>query len=533
MPTVKLPHDWQILSGDAMYAMVWATAKPSPGIRLCELLNEMGRPTLAEIHIHRTHLPLLPAAWRTMAPAQPITRSTPSQLAWLRPYQREDVDFISKRTGVVLASDLGIGKTAIASATASVAYTLIVCPSSAIVVWEQECQRMGWTYKTLDHKAYREPLRNGDFNRVQALIVSYNLLPALAGSMTLGSKWQTQTLIADEAHQLTNKRVTWAQMFRMVHREKTILLTATPMRNRLRSLWGLLDCACPHAFGSEYDFRKYYCGATTGSFGLEDGEPTNQLELATRLTECVIKRTRSQVQIALPAHTRTVIDCAIPSCDLMDALEGLRGHSTAPRPAEAIRALGALRLAVGRAKARHALTQIDDLVDAHQRVILWVWHHEVAAILKEWGRPGVPVDVLLGDTHSRKRTEIVNEWRAGDHTTPRVLIASIGAAATAIALTTARLAVFVELDWTPMNLIQAEKRHYRFGNVFKDIQTSYIVSQVGVDRQMMKALLEKANASETALGEDGSLAQMRGLLAEEEPTSESIALRWLREGSAL
>jgi hypothetical protein len=69
--------------------------------------------------------------------------------------------------------------------------------------------------------------------------------------------------------------------------------------------------------------------------------------------------------------------------------------------------------------------------------------------------------------------------------------------------------------------------------MFKDIQTSYIVSQVGVDRQMMKALLEKANASETVLGEDGSLAQMRGLLAEEEPTSESIALRWLREGSAL
>jgi hypothetical protein len=188
---------------------------------------------------------------------------------------------------------------------------------------------------------------------------------------------------------------------------------------------------------------------------------------------------------------------------------------------------------VGRAKARHALTQIDDFVDTHQRVILWVWHHEVAAILKEWGRPGVPVDVLLGDTHNRKRTEIVNEWRAGDHAKPRVLIASIGAAATAIALTTARLAVFVELDWTPMNLIQAEKRHYRFGNVFKDIQTSYIVSQVGVDRQMMKALLEKANASETVLGEDGSLAQMRGLLAEEEPTSESIALRWLREGSAL
>jgi hypothetical protein len=166
-----------------------------------------------------------------------------------------------------------------------------------------------------------------------------------------------------------------------------------------------------------------------------------------------------------------------------------------------------------------------------------VWHHEVAKKLEAWisvnkmiGKlQNVPVDMLLGDTHSRKRAEIVNEWRTGDFNKPRVLIASIGAAATAISLTTARAAVFVELDWTPMNLIQAEKRHYRFGNVFPDVATYYMVSQVGVDRQMMRALLEKAAASETALGQDGSLEQMRALLDEEEPAPELLAVRWLKD----
>jgi hypothetical protein len=111
-----------------------------------------------------------------------------------------------------------------------------------------------------------------------------------------------------------------------------------------------------------------------------------------------------------------------------------------------------------------------------------------------------------------------------------VLIASIGAAATAIALTTAKAAVFVELDWTPMNLIQAEKRHYRFGNVFPEISTTYLVAPtVGAERQMIAALLEKAEASELALDVDGSVDQMRALLAEEPPTEKSLVDRWLKE----
>jgi SNF2 family DNA or RNA helicase len=534
MSAVRLPQDWQILSSQPMLSMVAAAKTMPPGIRPQFIVGETGKPRIAELHVHRTHLPLVPELleeqhlgdWSDIS-------ATPAQLEWLRPYQREDANFITRRAGTIVALDLGLGKTAIASASASEAYTVIVCPSSAIVVWEQECQRMDWSYAVLDHKEFRSQLRDGAFNQLQALIISYNLLPALAGSMVSGSKWRTHTLIADEAHWLTNKGVTWAQMFRMIARERTILMTATPMRNRLRSLWGLLDCACPNAFGKEYEFRKYYCGARQGEFALEDGEPTNQNELAKRLSECVIKRTRAQVELALPNHIRTTLECTIQSEELWAALQTVHGQKRDAHSAEQLRALGALRLAVGRAKARAMLKDLPHYVEEHRRVILWVWHREVAEILQKENNLGIPVDTLLGNTHSRWRTKTTDEWRAGDPSQARVLIASIGAASTAIALTTAKLAVFVELDWTPMNLIQAEKRHYRFGNVFKDIETAYIVSQVGIDRHMIGALLEKASASETTLGVDGSMDQMRELLSEAHPTSESIALRWLREGNLL
>lgn len=533
--STKLPRDWHLYSGAEMRALVGdltmeqaAKALP-PGLRAYFLENEMGTPQLAEIHVHRTHLPLLPGQ-HSQGPVVQHAQGLPASLrAWLRPYQLDAVNFIKSRAGVILADDLGLGKSAIASASCGEAYTVVVCPSSAICVWEAESRRMGWTYRVLNKRAKRIELRAGDHNDVQVLIISYNLLPALAGSMVLGSEWQTHTLIADEAHQLTNKKTTWASMFRMIHRERTILLTATPMRNRLRSLWGLLDCAVPHAFGKEYDFRRRYCGARQGAYGLEDREPSNQAELALRLTECVIKRTRAQVNIPLPAHTRSVMECEVTGHELRAALDALSEAGNTQRQADALRCLGAMRLAIGRAKARLVVSQVHELVEEHGRVILWVWHHEVAAILqKRLVGSEVPVDVLLGDTHTKKRAEIVEEWRNGDPSKPRVLIASIGAAATAISLTTAKVAVFVELDWTPMNLIQAEKRHYRFGNVFKDIATIYVVSQVGSDRQMLQALLEKAEASEVALGADGSLEQMRILLGESETIEEDLVARWTK-----
>jgi SNF2 family DNA or RNA helicase len=534
--STKLPRDWHLLTGSEMRAAVGdltmeqAAKILPPGLRAYFIQNELGVSRLAEIHVHRTHLPLLEGYQHSRGQAtQQVLGLSPAQRAWLRPYQIEDVGFVTSRAGTIVASDLGIGKSAIASASCGEAYTVIVCPASAICVWEAESRRMGWTHRVLSKRSKRVELRAGAHNDVQTLIISYNLLPALAGSMVLGSEWQTHTLIADEAHQLTNKKTTWASMFRMIHRERTILLTATPMRNRLRSLWGLLDCAVPAAFGKEYDFRRRYTGAKQGSYGLEDHEPTNQTELALRLTECVIKRTRAQVDSPLPAHTRSVMECEVSGHELRTALESLQDAGKAQRQADALRCLGAMRLAIGRAKARMVVGQVAELVEAHGRVILWVWHHEVAAILRKGlEQLEVPVDVLLGDTHTQKRAEIVEEWRNGDASRPRVLIASIGAAATAISLTTAKAAVFVELDWTPMNLIQAEKRHYRFGNVFKDITTIYVVSQVGSDRQMLQALFDKAEASEVALGVDGSLEQMRILLGESETIEEDLVARWTK-----
>jgi hypothetical protein len=84
----------------------------------------------------------------------------------------------------------------------------------------------------------------------------------------------------------------------------------------------------------------------------------------------------------------------------------------------------------------------------------------------------------------------------------------------------------VDLDWTPLNLIQAEKRHHRFGSLYDELWTDYYVVPGTVDEAMALSLAQKQEESEGALGEDGSLAQMRLLLDSENsylPEQEIVA----------
>jgi SWI/SNF-related matrix-associated actin-dependent regulator 1 of chromatin subfamily A len=430
------------------------------------------------------------------------------------------------RRGCILALDLALGKTAIASACALLDLpVLVVCPASAVGVWVQEAQRLGLYCETLSGI-------DGPTRHAQMWIMSYQMLDRWAGSFALGmSDFQPQTLIADEAHMLTNKKVTWAKAWQVIHAERRILLTATPMRNRLRSLWGLLNCACPRAFGSDYEFRRHYCGATDGQWGLEDGEPTNQDELAERLKEVVIKLTRADVQLPVPEHTRRVVTVPIGAYAIADAMRGMSN-----KPGDQIKMLTQVRHAIGGEKLTRALhDHVIPEINRHTRTIVWVWHKDIASdlvhVLRSYNHK---VDVLIGETHSAARQRVIDEWRATsepafvDRLTidKRVLVASIGAASSAISLTTADCAVFLELDWAPLNLVQAEKRHHRFGSIYDHVDTVYIVGDTPLEKHMIGALLEKADASEEFLGRDGQLDQMQTLLGSAELTEREIMLRF-------
>lgn len=490
-----------------------------PGVQLI--------PGSQKMELHLSHLPLLPG-WASSALSDPLpfTNAEVCLPDWwskeLFDTQVEDALWANQRYGSIIAADLGMGKTRTAIAGGNSPY-VILCPKSAMTVWEDEAhyaelttQRLEQPCKTFDEfKAFFE-----ERQQTNVWIVNYHSAHRwLPYFCRLGPAPNVHTLIADEAHYMQKSALKWTKAFQAIERQQVILLTATPIRNRLASLWPLLNIACPTAFGSQYEFRIAYCGATHGPYGLVDMSPSPQAldRLRKRLSVVVKKRVRPANSV-VPIH-REVIHAKVDRSHVIDIVKET-GKASSHRLAWTTK----LRSKIGTLKIPTAVELAKKELPKWGRGVFWVWHDdEVAKPLKRALEDvGISVTMLLGRTTQKKRDEIAREWKNGNASVngPEALIISIGAGSTAISLTSCGLQVFVENDWAPLQMRQAETRCHRFGQQFNRCLVYYITIPGTVDDHIGQILLEKAAESESVLGVDGQSEQIKSMLGVSEKESD-------------
>jgi len=168
--------------------------------------------------------------------------------------------------GVILADEVGLGKTIEAGIVISQYWSerrrniLIIAPSSLRQQWQQELFEKFLIPSTIiDAKSKQELLAPGTSSRNQVLICSYEF--ALRHETSLLKSWDL--VVADEAHRLRNHwtgktKAAEAVAHIVQGAHKTVLLTATPLQNRLEELYGLVSIFDPGYFYSLDAFRERY-----------------------------------------------------------------------------------------------------------------------------------------------------------------------------------------------------------------------------------------------------------------------------------
>lgn len=169
--------------------------------------------------------------------------------------------------GVILADEVGLGKTIEAGIVISQYWAerkrriLIIAPSSLRQQWKQELyEKFLIPSELLDAKPRDRLLQAQDTQKAQVLICSYEFV--LRHEAALSRQWDL--IIADEAHRLRNywngDRAKMPSAVARVVRQasKTVLLTATPLQNRLDELFGLVSVFDPTYFHSLDAFRERY-----------------------------------------------------------------------------------------------------------------------------------------------------------------------------------------------------------------------------------------------------------------------------------
>jgi SNF2 family DNA or RNA helicase len=425
-------------------------------------------------------------------------------------HQIEGVAFLLARRRAILADDMGLGKTrqsivALRHAAPDGPW-LVVTPASVKLNWEREIRAVDAHARTQVLSGV--PGSGGEVADEAGVwvIVNYDILGKWL-PMLRRVPWAG--VIFDEAHYLKNQNSARSRAARSLVLEEeasdavVYALTGTPLTNRPRDLFPLLQLV-RHALGTSFlSFAKRYCAATQNEFGWVTDGASNLEELAVQLHGVMIRRRKDEV-LELPPKLRNWLPVEVSgnagAAALRDALQSLLTASMTQNLPGAGAAAGKrqdrTRLLASLTKAREQLAGakvkateelVDDILEQEGKVIVFsCFTRPVEAFRKKYGDACV---VLTGSTPVAQRQALVDRFQSDPAV--RVFVANLVAGGVGLNLTAATHVVFNDLDWVPANHWQAEDRAYRIGQA-STVNVHYLVAAGTLDEFVQQVLTTKA-----------------------------------------
>jgi SWI/SNF-related matrix-associated actin-dependent regulator 1 of chromatin subfamily A len=315
-------------------------------------------------------------------------------------------------------------------------------------------------------------------------------------------------VIADEVHNLRNGRTQRAKgaALALGPAKMRILLTGTPIENRPSDLWHLLEMTTGKGtWGSASDFRRRYCGAVQGEWGLEDNSPTNVEELRERMVPFYLRRIVDDIGEELPSLTRTPVLAQLAGkrralhaaqfkeLDLGELFGAVSsGQSFGD---ETLRVLHSLRQISSEAKLATTVDLVESIVTQGESVVVFCWQRETAEYLGRTQLGIAPTYVVHGGTDIGTRDRYISAFQGNGG----ALFATYGALKEGVTLHTARHVILHDLDWGPSTIAQAEKRIHRIGQ--KNACTSHwVICEDSIDTIFASILATKMQNTAEVLG---------------------------------
>lgn len=446
--------------------------------------------------------------------------------ATLRPYQEEGFQFLSylstNNFGGILADDMGLGKT-----IQSITYilwlrgeaikkkekrpALVVCPKSVLDVWATEVEKFA-PEMTLKILRTRDDL-DIDFvqNKLDVLVLNYAQL-RVCGEDLNKIKWLT--IILDEGQQIKNPDSKAAKCARELDAQNRLVLTGTPIENRLMDMWSLMAFAMPGVLGTRAYFKKRFD---------KRKDPSSQNRLAARLRPFLLRRTKLQVAKDLPPRTEEEVFSKMEGIQaelykaelkrIQKALLGLDSDEAVKKNSFAIlQGLMRLRqicchpglidpkyLKEESAKLTGLFYLLDQLREEGHKVLVFSQFVSMLDIIK--ARLEVesrPLNYLTGQTKDR-RGEIEKFQTTKD---PAVFLLSLKAGGAGLNLTSASYVILYDPWWNPAVENQAIDRTHRIGQKNKVIAYRLLTRDT-VEEKIRVLQHQKTALVTNILGDEG------------------------------
>ena len=468
----------------------------------------------------------------------------------LYPYQKEGVRFAFTAGKSIIADEMGLGKTIQAIGTAElmkkeklISSVLVVCPTSLKYQWKKEIERFTNSAAVVveGNPLIRKKLYNSDcFYK----IVSYN---SMSNDIKLLRSLRTDLLIMDEVQRLKNWKTQISQSARHIESEYAVVLSGTPLENKLEELYSIMQFVDQFCLGPYYQFmdRTVVTSDTGKVIGYK-----NLNVIGEQLKSVLIRRRKRDVALQLPQRMDKILfvpmteeqrgihdEFQLSVAQLVQKWTRNRFLSETDRK-RLLLFMSQMRMVCDSTYILDQKTRCDTKIEETMNILRNVFEggDEKVVIFSQWERMtrlvaaeleklGVKYEYLHGSVPSEQRGRLTENFTENPES--RVFI-STDAGSTGLNLQVASILINLDLPWNPAVLEQRIARIYRIGQQ-RNIQVINLVASQTIEERMLGTLNFKSslfggildNGEDTIFLEDSKLDKiMESIKAMTEPSVE-------------
>lgn len=227
--------------------------------------------------------------------------------AELYPYQAEGALFAARAGRCLIGDEMGLGKTIQAIAAVELfarhfgaERILVICPTSLKHQWQKEFARFA-DRETLVIGGLPAARQRQYTDTHRCKIVNYDVL---ASDLELIRGWSPDVVIVDEAQRIKNWNTVAARALKRIESPYAVVLTGTPLENRLEELVSIIQYVDPHRLGPTWKLRHTH--QSTDDSGRVIGYK-NLDKLGQTLSPVLLRRRKAEVLSQLPPRVDNTV----------------------------------------------------------------------------------------------------------------------------------------------------------------------------------------------------------------------------------
>ncbi len=436
--------------------------------------------------------------------------------AELYPYQKEGIDFALFRKTAIIADEMGLGKTIQAIGTAILKKgifdfrkTLVVCPASLKEQWKKEIEKFSGEKALVIEGAPEEREKQYQNKEHFFFIVNYETI--LRDQIAI-NKASFDFLILDEAQRIKNFETKTAASISRLQFKHVLVITGTPIENRLIDIFSLISAINPYFFGPLWEFSYQHC--------LFDPEKHNKIngyfdlqKLNRRLEPILIRREKRKVIDQLPnvQQINVPINLSPLQADYHASYtkgiaQIIRKKFLTPYDLQKLQLLLAnMRMVCDSTylideqtnespkldELKYILLEKLDVINSDRKIIIfseWVKVHKlIGHILRE---NNIGFAELNGSIPVKLRGELIRKFETNPHCK---IFLSTEAGGSGLNLQVADTLINFELPWNPAKKNQRIGRIDRLGQKSSKLTIFNFITRNSIEQQIASGLLVKQN----------------------------------------